>query len=404
MAKQPKTRLAVIGAGPIGIEAAVAAEDHGYDVHIYERGEVGDAVRRWGHVRMFSPLGLNVSLRGVERVRHTGAALPGPETILAGTEYVAHYLAPLAETLGERLHTNVEVAAIGRSEVLKHELIGSPARRDTPFRLLLRRGAREWAEQADIVFDCTGTFSTPNPLGDGGMPAIGEAACRALISYGAPDVLGRLRWLFENRRVLVAGAGHSAATVVRDLATLARAAPETGIIWATRRGMSPPFQRIEDDPLPERDSLLAQANALVESRRVDFRRDSTVLALEPEGAGVRVKLCSSGGHESVTVDRIIAAVGYRPDLELARELQVQTCYATEGSYHLAAALLGENGGAGAGDCLSAVAQGAETLVHPEPGYFMLGAKSYGRAPDFLIRTGREQVDALLNWLERNVRP
>lgn len=397
MVKKRKGRIAIIGAGPIGLEAAVAANDGGYEVHVYERGEVGDAVRRWGHVRMFSPLGLNVSMRGLERVRQTGAALPAPGTILTGTEYVAHYLVPLSESLGENIHTNVEVAAIGRSEFLKHELIGSPQRCDAPFRLLLRRGAREWTEQADIVFDCSGTFSTPNHLGDGGMPAIGESACKALISHGAPDVLGRLRWIFENRRVLVIGSGHSAATAIRDLATLRKTAPETSIIWSTRRSMSPPFQRIEDDPLPERDELLAQANALVESHRVDFRRDSSVLALEAGKAGVKVTLANSSGTESVVIDRIIAAVGYRPDLDLTRELQAKTCYATEGSYNLAAALLGEAGG----DCMAVESFGVETLTHPEPGFFALGMKSYGRAPDFLIRTGREQIESVLAWLEKN---
>jgi hypothetical protein len=73
---------------------------------------------------------------------------------------------------------------------------------------------------------------------------------------------------------------------------------------------------------------------------------------------------------------------------------VQTCWATEGTYKLAAALLGES----AGDCLAISGFGAETLVHPEPGYFALGMKSYGRTPDFLIRTGHEQIASVLQWL------
>jgi hypothetical protein len=81
-------------------------------------------------------------------------------------------------------------------------------------------------------------------------------------------------------------------------------------------------------------------------------------------------------------------------MNLARELQVQTCWATEGTYKLAAALLGETGG----ECLAVASFGAESLVHPEPGYFTLGMKSYGRTPDFLIRTGFEQLTSLLDWL------
>lgn len=393
-----KRRIAIIGAGPIGLEAALAARDRGHAVRVFERGEAGEAVRRWGHVRMFSPFGMNVSLRGIEQLKKNGNSVPDADAILTGTEYVAHYLAPLADALGgEIVFTNAEVTALGRCEILKHEKIGHAARAETPFRLLLRRGAREWAEEADALLDCTGTFATPNHLGDGGMPAVGEAACKALISYGVADVLGRQRRVFENRRILVAGSGHSAATAVRDLAALQKSAPETAIVWITRRGMVPPCQRIESDPLPERDSLAIDANDLSESGAVDFRRESTVLALELTDDGLAVTLGDCADTETIVVDRIIASVGFRPDLELARELQARTCYATEGAYHLAAALLGETGG----DCLAASGHGPETLVHPEPGYFTLGMKSYGRAPDFLIRTGREQVEAALDLLEKN---
>jgi hypothetical protein len=345
---------------------------------------------------MFSPLGMNVSLRGVERLRHSGGALPNPDAILAGTEYVAAYLIPLAYTLGEAVHTNAEVVAIGRCEVLKGELIGSAERAQMPFRLLLRRGAREWTEQADYVFDCSGTYSTPNHLGDGGMPAVGEHANKSLISYGSPDVIGRLRWLFENRRVLVVGSGHSAASAIRDLAALRQNAVETEIVWATRRSVSPPLQPIENDPLPERDRLIRETNRLVETNAVDFRRDSTVLSLDQTKDGLKVTLADSASTDAVYVDRVIAAVGFRPDLELARELQIKLCYATEGAYNLAAAMLRETGG----DCLATPIVGAETLVHPEPGYFTLGMKSFGRSPDFLIRVGREQVDSILTWIER----
>src|SRR5438132_6764847 len=98
MEAKQKKRIAIIGAGPIGIEAAVAALDRGYAVTVFERGEVGEAVRRWGHVRMFSPFGMNVSMRGIERLRKAGDSLPAdPDAILTGREYVAEYLAPLAD-------------------------------------------------------------------------------------------------------------------------------------------------------------------------------------------------------------------------------------------------------------------------------------------------------------------
>jgi hypothetical protein len=55
---------------------------------------------------------------------------------------------------------------------------------------------------------------------------------------------------------------------------------------------------------------------------------------------------------------------------------------------LSAALLG----AAAGDCLAQTGHGPETLTNPEPGFFIVGAKSYGRNSRFLMRIGYEQVD------------
>ena len=42
-------------------------------------------------------------------------------------------------------------------------------------------------------------------------------------------------------------------------------------------------------------------------------------------------------------------------------------------------------------CGSVPPHGYKELAHPEPGYFAVGIKSYGRAPTFLMATGYEQV-------------
>jgi hypothetical protein len=80
---------------------------------------------------------------------------------------------------------------------------------------------------------------------------------------------------------------------------------------------------------------------------------------------------------------------------LYRQLQVHECYATTGPMNLAAALLGE---AGSGDCLQLAAHGPETLRTPEPGFFILGAKSYGRMSRFLLQAGWRQVDDVFGTL------
>jgi len=274
--------------------------------------------------------------------------------------------------------------AIARDATRKNERIGDPERAEIPFRLLVRHNGSECFETADLIFDCTGTFCTPNPLGDAGIPALGESTHREFISYGIPDVRP-----FAGKRLLVVGDGHSAATVARDLSAFA----DTEITWAVRKAVAQPCPRIPNDPLAARDALAITANELV-AGRVRFLPATTAEALERNGVGINVTLRRDGSREVITVDHIIAATGFRPDMNLARELQVQTCWATEGTYKLAAALLGETGG----DCLAVGGFGAESLFHPEPGYFTLGMKSYGRTPDFLIRTGLEQIASLLDWL------
>jgi hypothetical protein len=87
------------------------------------------------------------------------------------------------------------------------------------------------------------------------------------------------------------------------------------------------------------------------------------------------------------VDRIIANVGYTPDTSLYRELQVHECYASLGPMKLATALLKQ----GNVDCLQVSPGGPDSLGNPEPNFWILGAKSYGRNSNFLLRTGFDQV-------------
>ncbi len=379
-------KIAVIGAGPIGLEAALAARARGYDVSVFERGEIAESMRQWGHVRMFSPFEMNASADAVTLLKSRGIALPSGHELLTGAEFAGRYLVPLAAQLGARVFLRTEVVALARDAARKTEKIGLPARAETPFRLLVRNEGGERYEAADLIFDCTGTFRTPNPLGDAGLPALGESALREFISYGMLEVR-----TLAGKRVLVVGGGHSAATVVRDLAAL----PDTEIFWAVRKPGVQPCARVAGDPLSARDALAAEANALAASR-VRFLPSTVVESLSKNGAGLKITLRRGDTTEPLTVDRVIAATGFRPDPNLARELQAQTCWATEGTYPLAAALLGGTGG----DCLAVAAFGAESLLHPEPGYFTLGMKSYGRTPDFLIRTGLEQIAALLDWLAK----
>jgi hypothetical protein len=382
--KAQKKRIAVIGAGPIGLEAARAALRRGHDVQLFEAGQVAESVRSWGRIRMFSPFGLNGSREAFADLKRHGFQVPPLESILTGAEYADAFLEPLAETLNGIIRADAPVLGVARAGLNKEDYILDPQRASVPFSLLVRKGERESAVQADVVLDFSGNFQNPRPLGTGGIPAPGERTAQAAIRYGAfdpPEV--------DGLRILVVGSGHSAATIICGLA----AQRPAKLFWAVRKPVAGHlYARIPDDPLPERDQLLTRANALARSSKVQLLAPAGIQSLSNTGEGLEIALSVNGQPATVVVDRIFAATGFRPDLDLTRELQVQTCWATEGVYKLAALLLGETGG----DCLKAPTGGAETLSHPEPGFYTLGMKSYGRRSDFLIRTGLEQVQTVLD--------
>lgn len=395
MAVDTPARIAVLGGGPIGIEAALYARYLGYDVDLYERGPVAASVLEWGHVRMFSPWKWNVSTLGLAALAAQDPAWQPPvgDALPTGRELVERYLLPLAHSdlVVDSLRLQTEVVAVGREGLLKGDLVGNEARSEPAFRLLLRDRQGERYATADVVLDCTGTYGNHNWLGTGGLPALGELAAAGQIEYGLPDIEGADRARYANRRVLVVGGGHSAATNVLALARLAASEPRTRITWAVRRGLAAgegPIAHIEHDPLPERARLVEQANRLAgASDTVEFLPETSVRSLRwraDEGGFVVLLEGAHAGEREV--DAIIANVGWRPDRRIYEELQVHECYATGGPMKLAAALLP----AGT-DCLAQPAVSAETLLNPEMDFYILGAKSYGRRSPFLVRIGHEQI-------------
>src|SRR5260370_1408839 len=113
MAKTEVPRLAILGAGPIGLEAALYAAYLQLPFIIFERGRVGEHLQQWGHVKLFSPFGMNVTSLGLARVRADAPQqkLPGDNDCISGKEHLATYLEPLARSslLRERIRTEVAV-------------------------------------------------------------------------------------------------------------------------------------------------------------------------------------------------------------------------------------------------------------------------------------------------------
>ena len=398
-----RNSMAVIGAGPIGLEAVSAALELGFDAHLFERGEVGAHPLAWGHVTMFTPWRMNLGPTSKRRLEAAGWTAPDPGSLPTGLELVERYLQPLASLpdLAPRVHTHAQVVHISRRGMLKGDAIGSSERREHPFRLLVRdQGGRESFLHAFSVIDASGVYGQPNWAGDGGIPGRGELYLAPQMAYHVDDVLGLRRARYAGKRTLVIGSGASAATVVSDLATLAAGAPGTTAVWVTRDAAAQLYADVADDPLPARRALYARARSCVsgEIPAVTHVGGAVVEGFEFNSAThrYRVQLVLGDQPRIEEADQVIVNTGFGPDNSIYRELQVHECYASRGPMKLSAALLG----AGAADCLSVPAFGADVLANPEPDFYILGNKSYGRSPHFLLETGYRQVTDVLEKLAR----
>ena len=385
-------RVAVIGAGPIGLEAALRSAASGFETVIHERGTVGANVRRWGHVELFSPFVMNSSQAGRKIV---GAGRPADDALLSGDEFASGYIEPLARAIGGEvtIHEHSQVVAISRESTWKHHLVGRRSEVTDRFVLLVEGSEGESVDTADVVLDCSGTWGNHNPIGAGGIWCPGERRVMTTGDYEIPNTEGDGAGWYTRRHMLVVGSGHSAATVVVALSGVS----ETRVTWITRGQKETPLELVGDDPLPARAALVTAANQLAadESSPVDWLPGALVLAIDGGPGHFSVAVDDPGrGRQVIAADGVLGLTGCRPDRSLYGELQVHECYATGGPIRLAAQLLGE----ASGDCLEQTDTGLETLQSPEPNFFVLGSKSYGRDSRFLLRTGLRQVDIVTEHL------
>src|SRR3954452_19161634 len=324
---QRSPRVAILGAGPIGLEAALAAAERGWDFTVFEGADrAGGNVRDWGHVRLFTPWEMNVS----DRMRRPFPAAPPGASLPTGAELAERLLDPLAALpeLAPNLRLGTRVDAVAREGLLKHEEIASARRGAHRFRLLVSDAdGRESVEHADVVLDCTGTYGQPNALGDGGIPAPGERALEDRIERRLPR-FDREGGEWASRTTLLTGAGHSAQTAARALAELARQAPGTRVIWAVRSN-EPAWGAVQGDPLPERARLTEAATELVggASDAIDARLGYVTESLSPRGGRIAVTR-RNGQAEEVEVDLVLAPNGGVGDCSISRQLHVHDCYAT----------------------------------------------------------------------------
>lgn len=386
----------IIGAGPIGLAAAANLAERGIDFVILEAGDrVASSIRLWGHTRLFSPWRHLIDPASRRLLEAAGWTAPADEgRAPTGRELVDGYLEPLLALpeIGLRIRFGTRVVAVTREGMDRTRTAG---RATTPLLLRMQTpNGRVEEIPGRAVIDASGTYTSPNPLASTGLDPIGATDVDGLVLHALPDVLGADRATFAGKHTVVVGAGHSAANTLIALAELANTEPGTRVTWLIRNPSAIRVSSSPDDELADRAKLGSRVDQLVHTGQITLVDSFEISRLQPRGDGVRLAGRRRGEDAFLDADLVVNATGFRPDLGMLREVRLELDDIVEAPKRLAP-LIDPN----LHSCGTVSPHGFAELRHPEPGFFLVGMKSYGRAPTFLLATGYEQVRSITAWLD-----
>ncbi|MYL54827.1 SidA/IucD/PvdA family monooxygenase [Pontibacillus yanchengensis] len=383
--------VAIIGGGPIGLAAAAQLSQQNQPFILFESGnQIGTNFLDYGHVRLFSPWKYNMDSAAKELLKMHAISLPDEERLPYGKEIVDDYLIPLASLpeMKPYIHVNSKVHAITRKGFDK---VKTANREQAPFVIQVQKEHSNETYEARAVIDATGTWQNPNPVGAGGIRAEGEEETSNSIRYGIPDVLNTERKRYEGKKVVIVGSGHSAINTLLDLAEL----PDTELHWLLRKkDVRETYGGMEDDALPGRGALGTKIQELIDSGQVNVHTPMIVRSITQEDQTLTIHGEVNGDETTIEeVDEIVSTTGARPTFDFVRELRY-TFDPTLESVPELAELIDPN----IHSCGTVRAHGEKELRQPEPNFYIIGAKSYGRAPTFLLATGYEQARSVVAYL------
>lgn len=384
--------VAIIGAGPVGLAAAAHLQVRQIPFILFEAGSsVASNILSWKHVRVFSPWRYNIDKVARQLLSESGWHSPDDAGLPTGEELFSQYFKPLYELPFIKSDTflNAKVLSIGRKDFDKMKTFG---REELPFVIQVLQNDTIKQFEARAVIDATGTWNSPNPIGSGGAYAVGEVENRSHIFYGIPDVLNEYEDRYKNKRILVVGGGHSSINAILELDRLKEKYPDTEINWVLRKkNIRDVYGGQENDELEARGALGIRIEQLIDRDRVNCYTPFYIQQLLKESHGLTVIGFQNNKKFALPgIDEIISNTGSRPDFSFLREVRVSIDPSLE-SVSSIAELIDPN----IHSCGTVRPHGEKELRQPEKDFYIVGSKSYGRAPTFLMATGYEQVRSVV---------
>ncbi len=391
--------IAIIGGGPVGLAAAAHLTLKNIPFIVFESGEsVGQNMLSWRHVRVFSPWKYNIDSAAKQLLEQSNWIAPDEDGLPTGKELVEDYFRPLANLpqIKPHIHLNSRVLSIGRKGLDKMKTWG---RAEKPFSIKVEENKSINYYEAKGVIDATGTWNQPNPIGSGGVLAEGEQELKDHIFYGIPNVKADHLDRYKNKNVVVVGGGHSAINALLDLAEIQQEYPKTQLNWILRKDtMEKVYGGKKDDALEARGILGSRIEQLVNSGKLNVYTPFHILKLSKDDNGIQIEGDLNGTTEVINnINEIISNTGSRPNLDMIREVRLDLDASLESVFDLAE-LIDPN----VHSCGTVRPHGEKELRHPEKDFYIVGSKSYGRAPTFLMATGYEQVRSIVAYMAGDI--
>ena len=307
-------------------------------------------------------------------------------------QQVEQYLSPLSEVpeIKKALYVNTKVIGIARKGLDK---VKDKNRENLPFEIYVEQNEKPRIFKAKAVIDATGTWSNPNPVLSSGIWTSSESSLKNKVFYGIPDVFTN-RSRYAGKKVMVVGSGHSSINAILDFGKLSEEEPSTEIIWVIRKEkIQDVYGGQEKDGLPARGELGIRVQKLVNSGSVHVYNGFHIQELIEDNHTITVNGIAKGNEVNIYgINEIITATGARPDISFLREVRINLDPAIESVAELAPLI-----DANIHSCGTVRPHGEKELRQPEKDFYVVGMKSYGRAPTFLLATGYEQVRSIVAY-------